>query len=419
MVAYALHASSGRKGRPFKAVNCAAIADSLFESEMFGHEKGAYTDAITQRAGVFEQADGGTVFLDEVTKLDLRHQEKLLRGIKDGFERVGGHELLRPDVRIITADSRDLEFALDSGILSEEMYYRLKVCPVSIPPLRERGQDIELLANHFCGRYAEEFGRNVMIPAETMDFFHKYSWPGNVRELEHVIESAIARQRAPLDGDKVPLTVEHVVKTIAHPYESMRRQAGHPSSQNYDGRVYVKPMLLNHLYTTLRQKEGGFRDHKVIKEKLEAHHALMEEVGDRHMVVYVSTDLLPYLFNNTNTEGLYSFQKEIEADPFNKIISNPFLILNLSDLLRTYELDTNNTRMRREFKDAIVDNDIYILSSGNTGFYFALTVQDIDKIVPNRLKDERYDCRTQGIIAQMEQHDRQLRQTRPIFYAGR
>jgi formate hydrogenlyase transcriptional activator len=174
-------------------VNCAAIPAGLVESELFGHEKGAFTGATAQRIGRFELADGGTIFLDEVGELPLEAQVKLLRVLQEReFERVGGSRTLRTDVRVIAATNRDLAAEMEKGRFRQDLYYRLSVFPLLLPPLHERPEDVELLAHHFLQRQARRIGREApRFTAEALERLRAYAWPGNVRELENVIERAL------------------------------------------------------------------------------------------------------------------------------------------------------------------------------------------------------------------------------------
>jgi transcriptional regulator with GAF, ATPase, and Fis domain len=174
-------------------VNCAALPAGVIESELFGHEKGAFTGALTRKVGRFELAHRGTLFLDEVGDLPLELQAKLLRVLQDGeFERVGGTQTLKVDVRLIAATNRDLERAVSEGRFRADLYYRLNVFPIVIPPLRERKQDIPRLARHFAMLYASKMGKNVgTVSADVLERLTAYDWPGNVRELQNIIERTV------------------------------------------------------------------------------------------------------------------------------------------------------------------------------------------------------------------------------------
>jgi len=197
VVARAIHSSSTRKGHPMITINCATLPATLVESELFGREKGAFTGAFARQIGRFELADGGTIFLDEIGEMPLELQSKLLRVVQDGeFERVGGTHTLRTDVRIIAATNRDLEQEVRSGKFREDLFYRLNVFPITMPPLRERREDIPLLVNHFLAKFNRKIGKKVeIVGQETLDALREYHWPGNVRELESVIERAVIISR--------------------------------------------------------------------------------------------------------------------------------------------------------------------------------------------------------------------------------
>jgi len=193
LIANAIHGQSSRRDKPMVTVNCAALPANLIESELFGREKGAFTGAHARQAGRFEVADGGTIFLDEIGELPLELQSKLLRVLQDGeFERLGSAKTIKVDVRVIASTSRDLREEARAGRFREDLYYRLNVFPVSIPPLRERLSDIPELVRFFVDKYSRKFGRRIeTIPKAAMKALEDYSWPGNVRELEHVIERAV------------------------------------------------------------------------------------------------------------------------------------------------------------------------------------------------------------------------------------
>jgi Nif-specific regulatory protein len=193
LVAELIHRNSPRAARPFVKVNCAALPESLIEAELFGHERGAFTGAHARRKGRFELADGGTIFLDEIGEISPAAQTKLLRVIQEReFERVGGAETRPVDVRLVAATNKDLERAIAGGTFREDLYYRLNVFTIFVPPLRERKPDILLLADHFVGKYAGEYGKAVKrISTPAIDMLMSYHWPGNVRELENCIERAV------------------------------------------------------------------------------------------------------------------------------------------------------------------------------------------------------------------------------------
>ncbi len=193
LVARAIHQASHRREGPFIPVNCGAIPEELLESELFGHEKGAFTGAIKTRVGRFELAHGGTIFLDEVSEMSPKLQVKLLRVLQERtFERVGGTRSIQVDIRVIAATNRDLEKEVREGRFREDLYYRLNVIPIKLPPLRERREDIPLLIEHFLKRFAKRKNREVMsISKEALECLMRHDWPGNVRELENVIERMV------------------------------------------------------------------------------------------------------------------------------------------------------------------------------------------------------------------------------------
>lgn len=193
LVANAIHYNSPLASGPLVKFNCAALPENLIESEIFGHEKGAFTGAGNQRIGRFEEADGGTVFLDEIGELSLGMQTKLLRVIQERtFERVGGNKPIRVELRIITATNRNLAELVAAGKFREDLFYRLNVFPITIPPLRERGSDIITLAEHFVARFAKSNGKEIKrIATPAIDMLMSYHWPGNVRELENVMERVV------------------------------------------------------------------------------------------------------------------------------------------------------------------------------------------------------------------------------------
>ncbi|MBW2492164.1 MAG: sigma 54-interacting transcriptional regulator [Deltaproteobacteria bacterium] len=193
LFARAIHQKSKRSGRPLITVNCASIPKNLFESELFGHEKGAFTGALQRQIGRFELADGGTIFLDEVGEIPINLQAKLLRVLQEGtFERIGNPKTISVDVRVIAATNRELEKEISYGRFRRDLYYRLYVYPITIVPLRERVSDIPLLVDHFVKHFNQKMGKNITkIPKKVMEQLKHYNWPGNIRELENIIERAI------------------------------------------------------------------------------------------------------------------------------------------------------------------------------------------------------------------------------------
>ena len=207
LVARALHLGSPRAAGPFIRVNCAAIPAGLVESELFGHERGAFTGAVSSRSGRFELADGGTLFLDEVSEIPLEIQVKLLRAIQESeFERVGGVKTIRVDVRIIAASNRDLEADIRDRSFREDLYYRLNVVPIRLPALRDRIEDLEALVTHFVGRCNARLGKSVTgFSAPALSAMARYSWPGNIRELENLVERMVLFSSGPVVGlDELP-----------------------------------------------------------------------------------------------------------------------------------------------------------------------------------------------------------------------
>ena len=257
VVARALHHYSRRAGRPFVGISAAAIPSTLLESELFGHEKGAFTDAKERRLGKLELAHGGSVFFDEIGDMPPELQVKLLRALQErNFERVGGHELIRMDVRVMAATHRDLEAMMKSGRFREDLFYRLNVVTLSLPALRDRRGDIPLLAEHFLAKYAEALGERV-VSADAMDRLMGYDWPGNVRELENVVQramvmastGAILPEHLPIGpvsaavGVGTDTSLEEIIERKMH--ECVRGLRGHASANLHGLMVGLveKPLL--------------------------------------------------------------------------------------------------------------------------------------------------------------------------------
>ncbi|HYW13166.1 MAG TPA: sigma-54 dependent transcriptional regulator [Longimicrobium sp.] len=208
LVAKAIHRNSPRAPGPFVAINCAAIPENLLESELFGHEKGAFTGAITRKIGRFERAHGGTLFLDEIGDMSLSLQSKILRALQEReIERVGGEGRIPVDVRVVAATNRDLRAAIGEGTFREDLYFRLAVVTLNLPRLADRGSDLDLLIRHFVARYAAQYGRQVRgVARPVFELLNRHPWPGNVRELKNVLERAVLMAHGPvLLPDHLPL----------------------------------------------------------------------------------------------------------------------------------------------------------------------------------------------------------------------
>jgi DNA-binding NtrC family response regulator len=241
LVARAIHAQSPRRSKPLVRVNCAALSAGVLESELFGHEKGAFTGADKRRIGRFEMADGGTIFLDEVTEMNPELQGKLLRVLQEKeFERVGSSETISADVRVLASSNRDMEKAIADGVFRHDLYYRLNVVGVELPALRERREDIPALVTHFIEKYNREEGSRVKtVSAEALSLLENYDWPGNVRELENVVERAIVLGR----GEELSTAViaQSVKKPFAKASEitAAATKANHAGAANESGAAPV------------------------------------------------------------------------------------------------------------------------------------------------------------------------------------
>ena len=261
LVARAIHLQSSRADRPFVAVNCAAIPETLIESELFGHEKGSFSGATAMKRGQFEQADGGTLFLDEIGDMSLNTQAKVLRALQEQqFTRVGGIKLLKVDVRVLAASNKDLMKEIEKGAFREDLYYRLNVVPIVVPPLRERREDIPLLIRHFMKVHAEEQGlRMKEVTPEAMNVFQQYEWPGNIRELRNLIERLMIM---------VPGNVIDVVQAMT------ALQVKPPGAVAAATNATIQPVvnsLFTQPYDSLRDARNAF-EKEYIGRKLREHH---------------------------------------------------------------------------------------------------------------------------------------------------
>ncbi|HTB10387.1 MAG TPA: sigma-54 dependent transcriptional regulator [Bryobacteraceae bacterium] len=224
LMASAIHKRSRRAAKAFIRVNCAAIPPSLIASELFGHEKGAFTGALQRRAGRFESADGGTIFLDEVGELSLETQVALLRVLQEReFERVGSSQPIPVDVRVLAATNRDLEAAVAAGTFRQDLFYRLNVFPIRVPALRERKDDIPLLVEYLVERYAKRAGKQIShIRRKTLELFQAYNWPGNIRELQNVIERAVIL----CEGETFSIDSTWLQRQSSQPAEQLLSRSG-------------------------------------------------------------------------------------------------------------------------------------------------------------------------------------------------
>jgi two-component system nitrogen regulation response regulator NtrX len=229
LVARAIHAQSARHEQPFVEVNCAAIPETLIESELFGHERGAFTGAVARRRGRFELADRGTLFLDEIGDMSLQTQAKVLRVLEEqAFERVGGRDLIKVDVRVIAASNQELSTLIAAGRFREDLYYRLNVIPIEVPPLRARREDVPLLAEHFIRVFCAENGKRLKaISGEALAYFLAYDWPGNVRELRNMVERlVIMAPRDTIGVDDLPAPLRpKAVPSTSEPRDGTLREA--------------------------------------------------------------------------------------------------------------------------------------------------------------------------------------------------
>ncbi len=259
LVARAIHQHSARAEKPFVAVNCAAIPETLIESELFGHEKGSFSGATSMKRGQFEQADGGTLFLDEIGDMSLSTQAKVLRALQEQqFTRVGGTKLIKVDVRVIAASNKDLLKEIEKGGFREDLFYRLNVVPIVVPPLRDRREDVPLLVKHFLNVHTEEQGLKIkQISPEAMHIFAHYEWPGNIRELRNLIERLMIMVPGPVIESTHASLALQVRPNLAAAQQSVTVQSGHT--------------LLARAYDSLRDARNAF-EKEYISRKLREHH---------------------------------------------------------------------------------------------------------------------------------------------------
>jgi two-component system nitrogen regulation response regulator NtrX len=280
LVARAIHRSSDRRERPFVEVNCAAIPSELIESELFGHEKGAFTSAVARRAGKFELADGGTIFLDEVGDMSLPAQAKVLRVLEEAaFERVGGTETLEVDVRVIAATNQDLASMVDERSFREDLYYRLRVVPIHIPPLRERPEDVGPLARHFLEEHCRINGlRAKRLAPPCVEALARHSWPGNVRELRNVVERmAIMNRSEELSPGDIPALGDR--KVSASP-EHFGEYATYEEYRNATERAFLEEKLRRYGWNVSRTARAIEMQRSNLYRKLQKHGLSLPPRGD-------------------------------------------------------------------------------------------------------------------------------------------
>jgi DNA-binding NtrC family response regulator len=249
LVAKAIHSNSPQKDKPFIAINCAAIPDTLLESELFGYEKGAFTNALGKKIGRFELADQGTLFLDEIAELSLNTQVKILRFLQEReLTRIGGSKTIKVDTRLITATNKSLERALAEGSLREDFYYRINIIPIVIPPLRDRKEDIPLLANHFIDKISEREDKHVKgIARDALDMLTNYHWPGNVRELENAMERAVTlTDQEAITAELLPPNIKNAGKTGLIKDQIVNGEMSFPEA----GEQFEKTIILDALKKT-------------------------------------------------------------------------------------------------------------------------------------------------------------------------
>jgi two-component system response regulator AtoC len=276
LIAKALHYSSERSQSPFIPVNCGAIPENLLESELFGHVKGAFTDAIRTKKGLFEEADGGTLFLDEIGELPSQLQVKLLRVLQDGeIRRVGESKSIQIDVRIITATAKDLTKEVSEGRFREDLFYRLNVLPITIPPLRERKEDIPLLVTHFINKYSQSMDKNVAgITPKALDTLINYKWYGNVRELENTIERAIVLTEGEnIEFENLPIEIQSFQDQM---------QPAPLAEEEYSIKKASKFLEMNLIKKALKKTKGN---HTHAAKLLEiSHRALLYKIKEYQIV---------------------------------------------------------------------------------------------------------------------------------------
>ena len=257
LVAQAIHFNSLRRDKPMVSLNCGALPENLLESELFGHMRGSFTGADANKKGLLEVAERGTVFLDEIGEMSAVMQVKLLRVLQERkFRRVGGLEELQADIRVIAATNQDLAKAIAEGRFREDLYYRINVIPISLPPLRERREDIPLLAQHFMAKYTEQMDKQITgISHEAMDLLVHHEWPGNIRELENVLERAVALEATPVVlPDSLPANIRGEASTRNH-VSAIAPVSGLPDT-GFDLEAHVQEIERGYIAEALKRAGG-------------------------------------------------------------------------------------------------------------------------------------------------------------------
>jgi transcriptional regulator with PAS, ATPase and Fis domain len=270
LVAEAIHKASSRRDGPFVPINCGAMPEGLVESELFGHVKGSFSGAIRDKKGRFELADGGTIFLDEVAELSNHMQAKLLRFLQDGkFEKVGGEKTVRINVRVISATNKDLKEEMKANRFRDDLYYRINVVPISIPPLRERKSDIPFLVNHFLKQAARQYNRNSVVTSDrAMMLLTEYKWPGNVRELQNAIQFAFVKSKGDeITPDNLPMEINdnRLSQTTRRPSRKLDRLQVESAIKKTGGNKAKAARLLNVGRATLYR---FINDHPMLQKNI-------------------------------------------------------------------------------------------------------------------------------------------------------
>src|SRR5438876_9319389 len=271
LVARAIHQLSTRVEQPFVEVNCAAIPEELIESELFGHEKGAFTGAVARRKGKVETANSGTLFLDEIGDMSLKTQAKVLRALEEqAFERVGGKDTIRVDVRVIAASNRDLETLIREGRFRDDLYYRLNVIPIEVPPLRAKKDDIPVLVSHFIAQFCAENGKRAKtLSREALGYFLTYDWPGNVREVRNMVERLVIMAPGDvIDADDLPAPLRP--KEAALPASEARERSLKDARDNFE-RAYILTELRTNDWNVTRPAERLGIERSHLYRKLKAY----------------------------------------------------------------------------------------------------------------------------------------------------